>query len=288
MTAIEWDQTGERLYETGVDRGVLYKPDVSGVYDLGYAWNGLTTVTESPTGAEATPTWADNLKYLNLISLEQFGATIEAYTYPNEFAEHDGYAEPEVGVTVGQQPRKPFGLSYRTLVGNDVEGTEFGYKIHLVYGATAAPTEKAFATVNDAPEAITFSWELTTIPVAVTGYKNTSSLVVDSTKVDADALAALELLLYGTVGIDPQLPSPDAVLALFDGTIVEVTPGIPTYNSTTDLITIPTVTGLEYVIAGVVVTGTVAITANTIVTARLLPGYVFAPNVVDEWLFVFV
>lgn len=287
MTAIEWDQTGERLYETGVDRGVLYKPDAGGVYDTGFAWNGLTTVTESPTGAEATPTWADNMKYLNLLSLEQFGATIEAYTYPDEFAEHDGYAEPQVGVTVGQQPRKPFGLSYRTLVGNDVDGTELGYKIHLVYGAFAAPTEKAYATVNDTPEAITFSWELTTVPVPVTGYKPTASLVIDSTRVDADALAALELLLYGTVGIDPQLPTPDAVLALFDGTIVEVTPTAPSYDAGTDLITIPTVTGVQYVINGVVVTGTVAITANTIVTARLLPGYVWAPTVVDEWLITF-
>ena len=288
MTAIEWDQTGERLYETGVDRGVLYKPDSGGAYELGYAWNGLTTVTEAPTGAEATPTWADNIKYLNLLSLEQFGATIEAYTYPSEFAEHDGYAEPQVGVTVGQQPRTPFGLSYRTLVGNDVEATEFGYKLHLVYGAFAAPTEKAFSTVNDTPEAITFSWELTTIPVLVTGLKPTASLVIDSTKVDADALAALELLLYGTVGVDPQLPLPDAVLALFDGTIVEVTPTAPSYDSGTDLITIPTVTGMQYVIGGVVVTGTVAITANTIVTGRLLPGYVWAPNIVDEWLITFV
>lgn len=289
MTALQWDQTGERFYETGVDRGVLYKINsVSGDYDTGFAWNGLTTVTESPTGAEATPTWADNIKYLNLISLEQFGATIEAYTYPNEWSEHDGYAEPQVGVQVGQQPRKPFGFAYRTRIGNDVDAEEFGYKLHLVYGATAAPTEKAYATMNDSPEAITFSWEVTTIPVPVTGYKPTSYLCIDSTRVDATALAALELLLYGDVGVDPQLPSPDAVLALFDGTFTAVTPVVPTYNSTTDDITIPSVTGIEYRIAGLPVTGTVHITADTIVTAHLLPGYVWAPNIVDEWLIDFV
>lgn len=287
MTALQWDLTGARLYETGVDHGVLYKQDVSGDYTTGFAWNGLTTVTESPTGAEATPTYADNIQYLNLISLERFAATVEAYTYPDEFAECDGSAQPQIGVYVGQQTRKTFGLSYRTLLGNDVDGTDFGYKLHLVYGATAAPSEKAFASVNDSPEAITFSWELSTIPVPVTDLKPTAYICIDSTKVNASALAALELLLYGTVGVDPQLPLPDAVLALFDGTFTEVTPSVPSYNSTTDLITIPSVTGVEYRINGVAVTGTVAITENTIVTAHLLPGYVWAPNIVDEWLIVF-
>jgi hypothetical protein len=287
VTALQWDLTGARLYETGVDHGVLYKQDVSGDYTTGFAWNGLTTVTESPTGAEATPTYADNIQYLNLISLERFAATVEAYTYPDEFAECDGSAQPQIGVYVGQQTRKTFGLSYRTLLGNDVDGTDFGYKLHLVYGATAAPSEKAFASVNDSPEAITFSWELSTIPVPVTDLKPTAYICIDSTKVNASALAALELLLYGTVGVDPQLPLPDAVLALFDGTFTEVTPSVPSYNSTTDLITIPSVTGVEYRINGVAVTGTVAITENTIVTAHLLPGYVWAPNIVDEWLIVF-
>ena len=287
MTAIQWDQTGERLYETGVDRGVLYKVNVSGDYDTGFGWNGLTTVTESPTGAEATPTWADNIKYLNLISLEQFGGTIEAYTYPNEWGEHDGYSEPQIGVSVGQQPRKPFGLAYRTLLGNDVDGTELGYKLHLIYGATAAPTEKAFATMNDSPEAITFSWEITTIPVMVTGLKPTSYICIDSTRVDADALVALELLLYGDVAIDPQLPLPDAVLALFDGTFTAVSPTVPSYDAGTDNITIPSVTGVQYRINGIAVTGAVHITANTIVTAHLMPGYVWNPNIVDEWLIVF-
>jgi hypothetical protein len=163
MAALTWDNTGERLYETGVDHGVLYLPDESGDYTDGVAWNGLETVTESPTGAEATATYADNIKYLNLISIEQFGGTIEAYTYPEEFSECDGSVIASPGVVVGQQPRKMFGLCYRTLLGNDSEGTQFGYKLHLVYGASATPSEKAFATVNDAPEAISFSWDFTTI-----------------------------------------------------------------------------------------------------------------------------
>lgn len=217
-----WDAIGERYYETGVDHGVLYIPDATGVYNTGFAWNGLTTVTESPSGAEATPLYADNIKYLNLISVEEFGATIEAFTYPDEFAQCDGSATPEVGIAVGQQSRKSFGLSYRTQLGNDLEGSDLGYKLHLVYGATAAPTEKAYATINDTPEAITFSWEITTTPVAVTGLKPTSVITIDSTKVDATGLAALEALLYGTTTptpTEPSLPLPDAVLALFPGVL---------------------------------------------------------------------
>lgn len=217
-----WDQVGERFYETGVDHGVLYIPDAAGVYNTGFAWNGLTTVTESPSGAEATPLYADNIKYLNLISVEEFGATIEAFTYPDEFAQCDGSATPEEGISIGQQTRKAFGLSYRTQVGNDLEGSDAGYKLHLVYGATAAPTEKAYATINDTPEAITFSWEITTTPVAVTGLKPTSVITIDSTKVDAAGLAALEALLYGTTTptpTEPSLPLPDAVLALFPGVL---------------------------------------------------------------------
>lgn len=217
-----WDAVGERLYETGVDHGVLYIPNAAGVYDTGFAWNGLTTVTESPSGAEATPLYADNIKYLNLISVEEFGATIEAFTYPDEFAQCDGSATPEEGIAVGQQTRKAFGLSYRTQVGNDLDGSDAGYKLHLVYGATAAPTEKAYATINDTPEAITFSWEITTTPVAVTGLKPTSVITIDSTKVDSAGLLALEALLYGTTTptpTEPSLPLPDAVLALFPGTL---------------------------------------------------------------------
>jgi len=215
MPPLTWDQVGERLYETGVDRGVLYLPDVSGVYNSGFAWNGLTTVTESPAGAEVTPTYADNIKYLNLISLETFGATIEAYTYPDEFAECDGTATPNPGVAVGQQPRKTFGLSYRTQLGNDIEGTDHGYKLHLVYGCTAAPSEKAYATINDSPEAITFSWAVSTIPVPVTDLKPTSLIVVNSAVVDPADLLALETLLYGNGTTAAALPTPDAVIALF-------------------------------------------------------------------------
>lgn len=220
MAPLTWDQIGERLYETGVDHGVLYLPDEAGVYNKGYAWNGLTTVTESPSGAEPNAQYADNIKYLNLISAEEFGATIEAFTYPEEFAQCDGTALPSPGVALGQQGRKMFGLSFRTRVGNDVDGTDFGYKLHLVYGCQAAPSEKAYATINDSPEAISFSWDVTTTPVPVTDYKPTSLIVVDSTVVDAAALKSLEDLLYGAASVEAALPTPDAVLALF----ADVTP----------------------------------------------------------------
>lgn len=296
MTRIAWDQAGERVYETGVDRGVLYPVDNSGDYPEGFPWNGLTTVTESPSGAEANKTYADNRVYAVLVSAEEFGATIEAYTYPEEWKQCDGSATPSAGVSVGQQGRRGFGLSYRTLVGNDLQGTDFGYKLHLVYGATTAPSEKAFATVNDSPEGITFSWEITTIPVDVPGtdpatgkdYKPTALLTIDSTKVDADALADLEDFLYGTAGTDPMLPLPGDVLAIFAASISEVTPTAPTYNSSTDLITIPSVTGVVYKIDGVTVpAGTVPITSDTIVKAYPTTGYRFPPVVQDEWFFDF-
>jgi len=215
MAPLTWDQVGERLYETGVDRGVLYLPDAAGVYNQGYAWNGLTTVTESPTGAEPSPQYADNIKYLNMISAEEFGGTIEAFTYPEEFAECDGTAVPVPGVALGQQGRKTFGLSYRTRLGNDLEGADFGYKLHLLYGAQASPSEKAYATINDSPEAITFSWEITTTPVPVTDFKPTALIVIDSSVVDPTDLAALEALLYGVDLVEAALPTPDAVIALF-------------------------------------------------------------------------
>jgi hypothetical protein len=217
MAPLTWDQVGERLYETGVDHGVLYLPDQTGVYNTGVAWNGLTTVTESPSGAEPNAQYADNIKYLNLISAEEFGATIEAFTYPDEFAECDGTALPNPGVAVGQQGRKQFGLSYRSRVGNDIDGTEHGYKLHLVYGCQAAPSEKAYATINDSPEAIAFSWDVTTTPAPVTGMKPTSLIVVDSTVVDPADLLALENLLYGQAATPAALPTPDAVIALFAG-----------------------------------------------------------------------
>jgi len=214
---ISWDGTGEKLYESGIDRGVLYLPNNSGVYDTGFAWNGLVGITESPSGAEPNPQYADNVKYLNLLSAEEFGGTIEAFTYPDEFAVCDGTVEAEVGVSVGQQSRSPFGLSYRTKVGNDVDGVDHGYKLHLVYGALASPSERAFQTVNESPEAITFSWEFTTTPASVTGMAPTALIVIDSTKVSAPNLAELEVLLYGeSVGpTQPALPTPDEVLAIF-------------------------------------------------------------------------
>lgn len=218
MPEITWDGTGERLYETGVDHGVLYLPNAEGVYSSGVAWNGLTTVTESPSGAEPNPQYADNMKYLNLISAEEFGATIEAFTYPDEFAICDGSASPHDGLYIGQQTRRSFGLSYRTLVGNDLEGTEHGYKLHLIYGAQAAPSEKAYASINDSPEAITFSWEVTTNPVQVPGYSPTASLTLDSTKVEAAGLEELENLLYGRGGgSSASLPLPAEILAIFEG-----------------------------------------------------------------------
>lgn len=211
MSKLVWDQTGERLYETGVRQGVLYPIDETGKYSLGVVWNGLTAVTESPSGAEATSLYADDIKYINLMSNEEFGATIEAYTYPDEFAACDGSATLVVGVTLGQQSRKIFGLSYRTSIGNDVDGAEHGYKLHLIYGALASPSEKAYATINDSPEAITFSWEVSTTPVNVTGFKPTSCITIDSTKADPEKLAALEAALYGSDEKEAYLPLPDEI-----------------------------------------------------------------------------
>ena len=211
MSKIVWDQTGERLYETGVKRGVLYVQDTGGTYPKGVAWNGLTAVTESPSGAEATPLYADDIKYLNLISTEELGGTIEAYTYPDEFAECDGSASIATGVYIGQQSRKTFGMCYTTTVGNDVDSNAHGYKLHLIYGALASPSEKAYSTINDSPEAITFSWEFSTTPVNVTGFKPTANIVIDSTKATPEKLAALEKILYGDTEVEPRLPLPNEV-----------------------------------------------------------------------------
>lgn len=222
MARLVWDQTGQKTYETGVKQGVLYPQGEGGAYPKGYAWNGLTGVTESPSGAESNPLYADDIKYLNLISAEEFGATIEAYTYPDEFAECDGSAEIAPGVSVGQQTRKPFGMSYKTTFGNDVDGNEHGYKLHLIYGALATPSEKAYATINDSPEAITFSWEVTTTPVAVEGLKPTASLTIDSTKVDKTKLTALEDILYGKGETEARLPLPNEVAELMKtGTVAQ-------------------------------------------------------------------
>ena len=214
MSKLVWDKTGERFYETGVKNGVLYPQAEGGTDPKGVPCNGLTAVTESPSGAEATPLYADDIKYLNLMSAEEFGATIEAYTYPDEFAECDGSASLAKGVSIGQQKRKTFGLAYKTVLGNDVDNNDYGYKLHIIYGATASPSEKAYATINDSPEAITFSWEVTTTPVNVTGFKPTSSIVIDSTKANPTKLAALEAKLFGDDSSEAMLPLPDEIATL--------------------------------------------------------------------------
>lgn len=221
MSILKWDQTGERLYETGVNKGVLYVQGTDGNYPKGVVWNGLTAVTQSPSGAEATPLYADNIKYLNLLSTEEFGATIEAYTYPEEFAECNGEFALAAGVTIGQQRRKAFGMSYQTKIGNDVDGNDHGYKINIIYGALAAPSEKAYNTINDSPEAITFSWELTTTPVEVEGCKPTACLTIDSTKVDAEKMKAIEAILYGSESEEARLPLPDEIAEIMGATNVE-------------------------------------------------------------------
>lgn len=214
MAKIIFDQSGERFYETGVKNGVLFVQNENGEYGNGVAWNGLTAITESPSGAEATPLYADDIKYVELTSAEEFGATIEAYTYPEEFEACDGSASLVEGITIGQQDRVAFGLCYKTVLGNDVRGNDLGYKLHLIYGAKAAPSERAFQTINDSPEAITFSWEITTTPVNVTGFKPTANLVIDSTKVDAAKLALIEEKLFGSESEEPSLPLPDEIVAL--------------------------------------------------------------------------
>ena len=214
MAKLVWDQTGDRLYETGVSKGVLYPIQSDGAYSKGVAWNGLSSVTESPSGAEANPIYADDMKYLNLLSAEEFSATIEAYTYPDEFAECDGSADIATGVSIGQQKRKVFGLCYRTVLGNDVDSNDHGYKLHLIYGCMAAPSEKAYTSINDSPEAITFSWEVSTTPVNVTGFKPTASITIDSTKAKKEKLTALEAILYGANSEEARLPLPDEVATL--------------------------------------------------------------------------
>lgn len=214
MSKIVWDAVGEHIFETGVRNGVLYLKDAQGAYSTGVAWNGLTSVSESPEGAEPTDLYADDIKYLTLMSAENFKATIEAYTYPDEFAECDGSATIADGVTIGQQSRKPFGLCYRTAIGNDTDGNEHGYKLHIVYGCQASPSEKQYSTINDSPEAITFSWEVSTTPVNVNGKKPTATLIIDSTKVDKSKLTALEAILYGSESVEPRLPLPDEIATL--------------------------------------------------------------------------
>lgn len=289
MVKLQWDAQGERRYETGVSKGVLYR-QTNGIYSLGVPWNGLTAVTESPSGAEATAIYADNIKYLNLVSAEEFGGTIEAYMSPVQFDECDGSASPVAGVAVGQQARQSFGLSYQTRVGNDLLAADFGYKIHLVWGALAAPSEKAYATINDTPEAVTLSWEFSTTPVSVTGLKPTAIMTIDSTKVSAAALQILEDILYGTAGSTARLPLPDEVIAIFAGTVTEVAPQQPSFVAGTGVITIPSTAGVVYRRAdtNAVVTGTVTIPSagqSLLIRATPASGYKFAANSDDDWSF---
>lgn len=289
MSKITWDNLGERFFETGVDRGVLYPMSNLGAYEAGVAWNGLTGVTESPSGADLTDFWADNIKYASIRAAEEFGATIEAYTYPDEFAECDGSAELSAGVYIGQQTRKHFGFSFRTSVNND-QGLdrEVAYKLHLIYNASASPSEKAFATINDSPEAITFSWELETTGVAVTGYKPTSTIVIDATKADPAKLAALEKILYGDTAVAPRLPLPDEVAALLAGT--PVVPAAPTFVAATGIATIVATPNVVYKRDGEVLTtgAQPAAPGGTLVTitAHPAPGYYIASGVAKSWSFV--
>jgi hypothetical protein len=288
MALLTWDNIGERFFETGVDQGVLYIPDSNGAYIDGVAWNGLTNVTESPSGAEPNAQYADNTKYLNLFSAEEFAATLEAFTYPDEFQQFDGLAVPTPGVAVGQQTRKTFGLSYRTKIGNDLDGDDYAYKRHLIYGCQASPSEKAYGTTNDSPEPITFSWSIATNPVPVTGMKSTSILTIDSRYVGAPELLALENLLHGSAG-DPFLPMPDTVISMFTAGVTTVTPTMPSYNSGTDTLTIPTVTGVEYYINDVLVAaGDIVLTADTLVEARPASGYVFTAGVDTDWFYDYI
>ena len=223
MAKLVWDAIGEHFYETGVDHVVLYRLDANNAYSNGYAWNGVSSISESPSGGDANPIWADNIKYLNLRAAEEYGSTIECYTYPDEFAECNGEGQPASGIAIGQQTRKTFGLSYRTIVGNDAPGNDLGYKLPLVYGCTASPSEKSYSTVNDSPEAGTFSFEISTVPVAIPGYKNTAILTIDSTKVDSTHMTALEALLYGGDSTEATLPSPETVLTTLGLTYSEQT-----------------------------------------------------------------
>lgn len=286
MTALTWDLAPERWFETGVDHGVLYHL-VAGVYTNGEAWNGLTNVTEQPSGAESNKQYADNIEYLNLLSAEQFGATIECFMAPDGFLTHDGVAKTANGTQIGMQKRPEFGFSWRTKKGNAVD-EDAGYILHLAYGCKASPAEKAYNTVNDTPEPTTFSWTLSTTPVAVTGHRPTAIVKIDSTDptVNPANLAALETILYGSPGNAPRLPMPDEVDSILGSGVLTATPVNPTYDAGTDTITIPNVAGVDYLINGVVqAAGPVVITEDTIVTAQPETGYRFDGVFVTAWMF---
>lgn len=296
MTALVWDEVGERKYETGVDHGVVYPLGEDG-YTPGVAWNGLTAITEKPSGADSNKQYADNIIYLDLRSREDFGGTIEAFMYPPEFEILDGTAAPVPGISVAQQHRGRFGLAYRTRLGNDVDGDDHAFKLHLVYGATASPSEKGFGTVSDSPSPIGFSWDFNTIPELFdpngdyADLKPTALLTLNSETLDADTLADLITILCGNESDDPRLPLPDEVLGMFaSAPLTELTGDdidAPTYDSGSNTITIPVVTGVQYLIDGDAVSGDIVITEDTLVTARATEGYVFVEPYVDEWFIDF-
>ena len=294
MTALTWDDVGLRLFEAGVDRGVLYLQDANGAYPDGVAWNGLVTVTESPSGADSNPQYADNIKYLNLLSAEDFAATIEAFTYPDEFAQCDGSIQPTPGVYVAGQSRSKFGMAYRSKLGNDIAGVALGYKLHMLYGCQAAPSERAYGTLNDSPEAITFSWDISTTPVAVTDQPSPSALlVVDSTKVLAANLATLEGNLFGTAGSTPRLPLPDEVISILSGAVTVVDLGVaanePTYDDATHIVTLPAVVGVTWKINGATKASGAqpALTAGQVAYISAVPqaGYTLKGDL--DWVFDF-
>jgi hypothetical protein len=290
MAVLEFDAAGDKLFEAGVDKGVLYPINTeSGLYDNGFAWNGLTAVNEKPDGASPNRTYADNILYSTLLSAETFGGTIQAYTYPDEFAACDGSATPAEGVLVGQQARATFGLSYRTKVGNEIS-SNLGYKLHLVYGALVSPSEKDYVTINDSPAPVEFSWDFNCTPVAVTDLEPTCLIIIDSTKVDSDALSDLEDFLYGTISDDPTLPPPDSVLALFTGSITAINLTAATFNGA-HTVTIPSQTGAIWRVDGVVhAAGSVTLTTGQSVVVSATPdaGYVFNQPVDTEYVFTFV
>lgn len=290
MAVLVFDAAGDKLFEAGVDKGVLYPINVgSGLYDTGFAWNGLTEVDEKPSGASPNRTYADNILYSTLLSAETFGGTIKAYTYPDEFGACDGSVAPSAGVLVGQQPRQTFGLSYRTKIGNDLS-SDLGYRLHLVYGALASPSERDYVTINDSPAPVEFSWDFQCTPVAVTSHSPTCLITIDSTTVDATALGDLEDFLYGTGGTDPSLPPPDSVIALFTGSITAITLTKATFDGA-HTITIPSQTGVTWRVDGVVhAAGTQLLTTgqSKIVSATPNAGYVFNQPVDTDFMFTFV
>lgn len=295
MSTLEWNKTGERFFETGVSNGVLYPLSNLGRYDRGYAWNGLTAVNDSPSGAENTKEYADNIPYLNMTSAEELDGTIEAFQSPREFDQCDGTATPFPGIGVGQQRRRAFGFSYQTLIGNDLDGQDHGYKIHVIYGAMAAPSERSNATVNDSPEAMTLSWEFNTTPVAITpeivvngrALRPTAKLTFSSLDFAPEKMTALKEVLYGTASTDARLPLPHELITMMSGTITEVTPTAPTYEDLTKTLTIPNTAGVVYIVRGNPMdAGDVVLDSSVVVTAIPSIGYRFPDVTPTQWVFI--